>query len=309
MHDQNSTVPYGVIADCFRDRKVVLFLGAAASCVGAPTETALPTGGKFASDLASKSAYPGKSSDPLTKISQFLEEVAADRKFLLRYVNSIFCKSIDEGYVTSLSIFLSNLPSIKIPKLIVTTNYDVIIERTLEKRKIPYLSLSHIMRGTKLFGRFLCYNSLDANIDILTKTQLEERLLELEEKNDGTVLIYKMHGTARNTDIPLDSIVLTETDYIDFLAEDMLKRIPTGILDVLRGNSILFLGYKLEDWNFRVLLQRILKLQRQEDIELRHWACLLDPDPVEKTFWVKRGVTLYDQSLDHFLSNLANKLL
>ena len=120
-----------------------------------------------------------------------------------------------------------------------------------------------------------------------------------------------MHGTSKMTSESgvLDSVVLTETDYVDFLAADMLKKIPTKIVQLLRDARLLFLGYSLEDWNFRVLLQRLHKLQKQRGLEARrHWAFLKDPDPVETKFWEKRGVNLYHQSLDNFLSNLVKKI-
>lgn len=72
---------------------------------------------------------------------------------------------------------------------------------------------------------------------------------------------------------------------------------------------MLFLGYALEDWNFRVLLRKLQLIQRQErDFALRHWAFLLKADDVEAKFWDRRGVNVYPISLDVVLSNLGQKL-
>lgn len=304
-------VPYGVIADCFKSHTVVPFLGAAASFVGAPSTSALPGGRKFAEILAIKSAYPGYMTDPLSKVAQFLEEIAADRDFLLDHICTTFCDEINEDYRSSVSDFLLNLPVQMMPRLIVTTNYDILVERTLEKLNIPYLALFHIMRGSKFAGRIGYHESLNMPATIVTHSQLDNFLQNTEEQRKHPIIIYKMHGTSKikhETKV-LDSVVLTETDYVDFLAEDMLKKIPTKIIQLLRNARLLFLGYSLEDWNFRVLLHRLQKIQKQEGAEgKRHWACQMDPDPVEMKFWDKRGVNLYHLSLDVFLSNLGQML-
>src|SRR4051794_15908411 len=85
-----SDVPYGIIATCFLERTVVPFLGSAASFVGAPAGIALPDAASLAKRLATRYGYPGSPSDALTKITQFLEEVPADRPFLLSQVQSLF---------------------------------------------------------------------------------------------------------------------------------------------------------------------------------------------------------------------------
>lgn len=187
------------------------------------------------------------------------------------------------------------------------------MERAFEARQLPYVVLSHIVKGPKA-GRFVCYENLKMKLgpaDILTGRQLSERLSELESSQPNPVLIYKMHGTAlhRYEDASIDSLVLTENDYVEFFAQNLLNKIPTRILDLLRTSRLMFLGYALEDWNFRVLLRKLQALQREGDDNLRrHWAFLLDADPVEVKFWEKRGVNLYPVSLDVVLTNLLQKL-
>src|SRR5262249_40620532 len=187
--------------DCFRNHSVVPFLGAAASFVGAAAGSALPGGSKFAEMLAQKAGYPGLASDSLTKIAQFVEEIAAGRDYLLTEIASIFHDGIASSYHSAFTDFLAALPLTVMPKLIMTTNYDTLVERTFEEKiKIPYFTISHIMGNSKFTGRYLCYGSLNSPLDkttILTIDQLEERLLEIEERDPSHVLIYKMHGTSK----------------------------------------------------------------------------------------------------------------
>lgn len=305
-----SPIPYGIIADCFRTHSIVPFLGSAASFVGAPTEGALPSGRAFAQLLAEKSGYPGSPTDALTKVAQFLEEIPADRTFLLSEVLERFDRGVAADYRSSFTDFLIELPAEHMPRLLLTTNYDTLVERTLERRGLPYLAISHVMRGSKYAGRLLCYNALDQPLDSLTilpQRRVEEQLAELATRTPPPVIVYKMHGTARllaDTGM-LDSVVLTENDYIEFLAGDTLQKIPLAVLKTLRTSRLLFLGYALEDWNFRVLLRRLSMLQQEHAGQQRHWACTLQADAVETKFWERRGVNLYAESLDAFLARLG----
>lgn len=141
------SVPYGVIADCFKERTVVPFLGAAASFVGADADSVLPSGVALAQLLVARAAdYPGPLTDPLTKVAQYLQEVPADREYLLTTISRRFFEQVQPTYRTALTDFLREMPAALLPRLIVTTNYDVLVERALEARAIPYLAVSHISR-------------------------------------------------------------------------------------------------------------------------------------------------------------------
>jgi hypothetical protein len=299
------------MATCFKNHTIIPFLGSAASFAGASADGVVPGGADFARLLAEKAGYPGPSSDALTKVAQFLEEIPADRAFLLDEISATFDDGIPMTYRTALTEFLSNLPLLHMPRLIVTTNYDILVERTFEGCGVPYLAISHILKGSRNAGRLLAYTSLADPLDdddVLPLRKLEERLHALEADDRAPVIIYKMHGTARCAGAAgrLDSVVLTENDYIDFLAQDMLQQIPTPILRALRAHRLLFLGYSLQDWNFRVLLRRLALLQQHApDGQRRHWACLRGADEVEVKFWERRGVNLYLHPLDRFLSDLA----
>lgn len=306
--DDKLRAPFGIMADCFQAKTVVPFLGAAASFVGA-NAAGLPSGAELARILASKSDYPGLSSDSLSKVAQFVEEIG-DRSYLLGFIADTFGERIPLSYSSAFTRFLASLPETSLPPLIITTNYDTLVERTLAARGIPYLAVSHIMgRETKYFGRFICYDSLTASIKPITKSELEERLHD-DEGAIARTIVYKIHGTSKilcDREL-LDSVVLTETDYVDFLADEMLKRMPTKVLEILGRSHLLFLGYSLGDWNFRVLLQRLYIMQKRggRASKRQHWACMLSGDRVEERFWEKRNVTLYPQSLDLFLDQLGS---
>lgn len=68
-------------------------------------------------------------------------------------------------------------------------------------------------------------------------------------------LVYHLHGYL---EIP-QSILLTEDDYLDFLVS--LQKgdeiLPREITFALAANALIFVGYGLADWNFRVLIRSV----------------------------------------------------
>jgi SIR2-like domain len=69
-------------------------------------------------------------------------------------------------------------------------------------------------------------------------------------------LVFHLHGAHQ---IP-ESLVLTEDDYLDFIVEASKNEttvIPLHIQRALTGTSLLFLGYRIADWDFRVLFRSL----------------------------------------------------
>jgi hypothetical protein len=64
-------------------------------------------------------------------------------------------------------------------------------------------------------------------------------------------VVFHFHGSTEN----LDSLVLTEDDYFEFLINVSKDRtlIPSRIEKAMTGSSLILLGYRLDDWDFRIL--------------------------------------------------------
>src|SRR5262249_32382746 len=162
------------------------------------------------------------------KIAQYLVESAGDRDLILEYIKSRFHDEVAPDYTCSLTNFLSHIPEKYIPSLIVSTNYDTLVERALERRSVKYVCVSHILGRSKYTGRLIVYDRLqpitDANI--MTRAQAEEFLQDnLTEDGVDMHILYKMHGSAisyierdRRAELGIrtgiNSIVVTEQDYI-----------------------------------------------------------------------------------------------
>jgi hypothetical protein len=88
------------------------------------------------------------------------------------------------------------------------------------------------------------------------------------DPHPATPLVYHLHGmlelggerpSSQRQSLLLQSLVLTEDDYLAFLAtmvrDDSL--LPDVVRRALSRNTCLFIGYRLADWNLRVLLQAL----------------------------------------------------
>ncbi|MER2517813.1 MAG: SIR2 family protein [Candidatus Accumulibacter phosphatis] len=90
-------------------------------------------------------------------------------------------------------------------------------------------------------------------------------------------LVYHLFG--RLDDI--ESLVLTEDDYFDFLIDFWREheRVPSVVRAALASSSLLFLGFNLNQWDFRVLFRSLLKgAGHQKRRKQLHVAVQVDPD-------------------------------
>lgn len=80
--------------------------------------------------------------------------------------------------------------------------------------------------------------------------------------NPEEPVVYHLHGTLEEP----RSLVLTEDDHVDFVVNLAMDRgaddqqlIPPHILPALATRPLLFLGYSLQDWTFRLLFRGLLR--------------------------------------------------
>ena len=74
-------------------------------------------------------------------------------------------------------------------------------------------------------------------------------------------LVYHLFGHLRDP----DSVVLTQDDYFDYLIDITRNNeiIPKSVRANLANTALLFLGFQMSDWDFRVFFRSIIS---QEDV-------------------------------------------
>ena len=76
------------------------------------------------------------------------------------------------------------------------------------------------------------------------------------------------------------SLVLSQDDYFDFLT-GMWKHyalIPEKVRSCLARTTLLFMGFQMDDWKFRILLRSIISQWKGGDNRPNNIAAQIDPD-------------------------------
>ncbi len=244
-YDSESTKGLGdhewsAILDAIECDLCVPFLGAGI-CAGS-----LPTASRLAFDLATETEYPLPDCDDLARVSQYVAVRSSPSIVKRRVLEMLGLRSNEETHVTANRAtsddpheVLAQLPL----KLYLTTNYDDFMFKALQR-----------------CGRDAIREHCRWYCDWHERTNGSPQ----EPLSVARPTVFHLHGS---NDAP-DSIVLTEDDYLDFLVNmsQDLNIVPPAIQGAIANSSLLFIGYGLRDWNFRILhralLSQVLETQR-----------------------------------------------
>jgi SIR2-like domain len=303
--------PYPTILSALKEGRVVPFLGAGASIVGRPndalwTENATfpPRGAELSCLLAREAQFDAMSSDQhdredLLKVAAYFEQQSG-RSELLHLLHKVLAKRFQPG---ALHAFLASLPELR---LIVTTNYDTLLEGAFQAAGQPFDLVVYPKDSDEAGNAILWWRSGELKPQTLLYDELEKIEIDLTTRR----VIFKMHGTVDDRGAgEWDNFVITEDDYIDFLSRMTTgTAVPKSFLRYFRGRSFLFLGYSLADWNLRVVLRNLgreFEAQSQRRSGTKHWAIQQAPSAIEQWLWQSRGVNVYDMRLETFVEKLT----
>lgn len=211
------------------------FLGAAVNA------GLLPLGGSIANDWAAEHGYPLESKSDLAKVAQYLAikfDPTRPKEFVLDKLD----KSAKPLDVNNDSEPLNVLAKLPFP-VYITTNYDYLLSSAIEH---------HGRSSNRSPSTEIC----KWNRSLSVKPSLFKRGSKFKPSVQ-TPVIYHLHGHRSL----IDSIVLTEDDYLDFLvsmSRDIDGFLPPRIQEAITGSSVLFVGYSLADIDFRVLFRGLL---------------------------------------------------
>ncbi len=219
------------------------FIGAGACGFPNPNkdnEQWLPSGGTVSKKLSEQYEYPLDDSDELDRVSQYVAIQNGDmvpKNFIARWLKGISPPDFSKGeYKNTPHAILADL---KLP-LYITTNYDEFMESALKSRG---------RIADSVFCRWNTFLKKQSSGNILDKADYKP--------SQDKPLVYHLHGDFNSP----RSMVLTETDYLDFLINLSKEEIlPDQISTALNSTSLLFVGYRLRDINFRVIFRSLMQL-------------------------------------------------
>jgi hypothetical protein len=240
------------LLEAIKYKQCTPFLGAGA-CSGT-----LPTGKAVAREWAEEVGYPFPDKDNLPRVAQYMamrEGSLGSMTPKLR-ISDRFSKSgipdfsrPDEPHRTVADL---NLP------VYITTNYDNFMSMAIRRdgRRTPTVEVC----DWKMEGR------------------RTTRSRPPVEPSPEKPLVFHLHGTLQTP----KTMVLTEDDYLDFLTNISSKPalIPSYVEEALSNSCLLFLGYSLNDMNFKVLFRKLAWYMRHTDGP-RHISVQLAPRPMK----------------------------
>lgn len=247
-------------------------LGAGA-CAGV-----LPLGREIATEWARQYDYPFQDTENLPRVAQYVAIQAGPntpkfrikREFAARGTPNFDNPNEPHRLVADL-----RLP------VYVTTNYDDFIMQALARGTPPRQPKREVCQWFKLRGR----NRLDVDVGY--------------QPTPDRPMVFYLHGTLDN----VDSMVLTEDDYLEFLVcvSEEENLIPPCISEVFTSSSLLFMGYSLDDMNFKVLFRKLSSYMRRNQSE-RHVSVQLAPTPNESN---EAFITRARQQRDYLEKNFG----
>jgi hypothetical protein len=211
------------------------FIGA-----GASTQR-YQVGTQLSRSLAESHDYPLDDDYDLARVAQFVSIHRKATPLLKREVAQKFASGASPDFRDDDDPhgLLADLPV----SVYITTNYDDLMSQALMSR-------------SRQPRRAVCP----------WYTQDREKLLEArklfkepELAGPQAPIVYHLHGHHGTP----DSLVLTEDDYIEFLVQASKNKnlLPAKVREALSSRMLLFIGYSLNDWTFRVLFRGLLAVQ------------------------------------------------
>jgi SIR2-like domain len=231
-----------------RDKRCTPFVGAGASA------SFLPVGSQIAKEWAEATRYPLPDVTDLARVAQYLA-VTEDPMWPKEQISERLAKALIPA-TTSPDDPHQILAALELP-IYVTTNYDGLMARALRER-----------------GKDVKEGICRWNQEIAEELPEEFTLPPDYEPTPDAPLVYHLHG---HLELP-ESLVLTEDDYIDFLIRISRDEtlLPVYVRKAFTGASVLFVGYRIADTNFRVLF-RSLVIYMQESLKRSHFSVQSSP--------------------------------
>jgi DNA-binding SARP family transcriptional activator len=207
---------------------------------------------------------------------------------------------------SGLDAFLARLPPVLrergLPhQLIVSTRYDQGLERAFaelgeELDVVTYAADGH---GTSRFW----HRPPGADPRPIDVPNTYVAALSLERR---TVLL-RLQGAVDSDEARVwESFVVTEDDYIGYPGPgELAAALPVSLGARLRRSHLLFLGYTLEDWWFRLVRARIVGDAR---LAYRSWAVSEDPGPLERALWRRLDIEVVDADPEAFCDVLRARI-
>ena len=301
----NPSFNYGttleLLAEELLDERCLIFLGAGASID--QTNEDLPTAKELSKEMASKCSLEWHEYVPMSTVAYYYEFFFTRAK-LNRFLDRRIAdpKIQPSSTIRTLIQIIKHLERQNKKCFVVTTNYDRHFENAYEEEfdgppgVIVYNGANDPNRHTKL------HEGIEGDSEYWLPKSL--------------TYLYKMHGCI--SDPGERNLVITEEDYINFLTNSLSQDPGRRLLHYVKGrialSTILFIGYSMTDWNFRVIFKATA-----EDQGRTSFAVQLNSPPQDNhleqarqaalvKFWGERKIDIVNSDAAEFMKDLLKNV-
>ena len=210
------------------------FIGAGASA------EYIPVAADLAKALACQYDYPFKDAEDLARVTQFAAVREGDRLDIKERLAAMLAnvpvpdfRAPDEPHAL--------LADLRLPIYLTTNSDDFMYDALVDRGRKPQ--------------RAICPWYTRATWELERANSLFQEAAGYDPKS-ARPIVYHLHG---HHSVP-QSLVLTEDDYIDFLVRVSgdPNLLPPKIQEALANQMLLFVGFSLADWTFRVIFGGLL---------------------------------------------------
>lgn len=203
------------------------------------------------------------------------------------------------GEPAALHRFLAALPRLLRERaagqpLLVTTSYDLALERALDDAGEEYDTICYVATG--LHRGSFCHISPAGEATPIERPNRYAAGFSLEQRS---VVLHLQGRLDASPERAWESFAVTEDDFIHY--GHVAGRLPVALAARLRRTHLLLLGYTLSDWTLRVVLER---LWGEEPLGYKSWSVHPGPQPLEREFWRRRGVEVIDMAPTAYVAEL-----
>ena len=192
------------------------------------------------------------------------------------------------------------------PPLIISSTCDLVLERYLEKQGKEYMLVCHIVRS--------CANENDGKLLIFDGEKHEITVADKVRLDPNKYIIYKPLGSPLlhdrlDPDLEIDTVVIAESDHLVLLGrlEHEMTQIPTALCRHLQRRPLLFAGYGLDVWHYRLVMQ-VFQLVQAQGSRPTPIVVRQPSSPMEEMVWHRLGADILRVSPDEFAQRVLASL-
>lgn len=238
----------------------------------------------------------------LATAAEHREQAIGSRPIFLKQLAEIITKQSEQAPSCAILELITTMAK---PWFVVYSGLDCKLEEALDAAQKSYVVVAHIVRSYE--------SEYDGQILVLRKDEppIIRPADQIEIADDENV-IYRPLGSPLlherlDEDQELDTVVITESDHLAFLGrnEHEATQTPSRFARRLDRRPLLFLGYALDRWHFR-LVMRVFQSVGDRYRRASTFAVRNSVSEFENMAWKRLRANIIPIELDEFADRVKN---